>query len=167
MLIRKSRFSIALIWALAPLMAFAGLPRIGCICTQNGLHKFYCQRNRTVVVQERCSCCYGRQAAGNDISEDTGNCAANGMSCCGAKRVARGDGSPVVGANCPCRPVIDQSVVVATAKSLLDLDQSDRTPLVLAAIPAFVLVAAVSCDHARGDLPPPPDLVTTLGVLLI
>jgi len=29
------------------------------------------------------------------------------------------------------------------------------------------VVPAVCVDHARGDLPPPPDLVTTLGVLLI
>jgi hypothetical protein len=63
--------------------------------------------------------------------------------------------------------VIDQSVVIAAVKAVLDLDRADHTPLFLATVPAFVLAPGVSFDHARGDLPPPPDLVTTLGVLLI
>jgi hypothetical protein len=58
-------------------------------------------------------------------------------------------------------------VVITAAKATLDLDQAEHTPLFLSIAAIFDLVPAMCVDHARGDLPPPPDLVTTLGVLLI
>ena len=167
MSIRKSRFSIAVMWAMIPLMVFGSLPRIGCICA-NGQHKFFCERHLTSAQRvPQCSCCYGRQAASNETSGDTHSCPMSGTTCCGAKRVAKNSGSPAFATDCPCRSVVDQTVVITAVKAVLDLDPASHTALVLAAVPAFVVVPAVCFDHARGDLPPPPDLVTTLGVLLI
>ena len=57
--------------------------------------------------------------------------------------------------------------MIVAVKALLDLDQADHTPLFLAAAPIFANVPGICFDLNRGDLPPPPDLITTLGVLLI
>jgi hypothetical protein len=56
--------------------------------------------------------------------------------------------------------------VIRPVKAVLNLDLTDQTPLFLAPAPIFAIVP-VCFEHARGDLPPPPDLITTLGVLLI
>lgn len=163
---RKSKFSIAVMWAMIPLMVFGSLPRIGCICA-NGQHKFFCERHLTRAHDAQCSCCYGRQTAPSATAAKSGSCPNGVMNCCAAKRVTHHDGSPAFATDCPCRPVVDRPVVIAAVKALLDLDRVDQTPLFLATAPIFELVPSVSLDHARGNLPPPPDLVTTLGVLLI
>jgi hypothetical protein len=166
MSIRKTKFSIAVMWAMIPLMVFGSLPRIGCICA-NGQHKFFCERHlNSDQGAAQCSCCYGRHTVAGGTATDVRSCSTGEMSCCGAKRLAKDNESPSFAGDCPCRSVVDRPLVIAAVKVLLDLDQADHTPLFLAALPAFVLVPGVSFDHARGD-PPPPDLVTTLGVLLI
>src|SRR5258708_3016699 len=154
---RKSKFSIAVMWAMIPLMVFGSLPRIGCICA-NGQHKFFCERHLPGAQDAQCTCCYGQQTAAGKISRDMPGCPTSVMNCCGAKRVARSDGSPAFATDCPCRPVVDRPVVITAVKALLDLDHAAQTPLFLAAVPAFVVVPTVSFDHARGDIPPPPDL---------
>jgi hypothetical protein len=166
MFIRKSKLKIALMWAMIPLMVFGSLPRIGCICA-NGQHKFFCQRHLTGAHDAQCTCCYGRPTASSERAGKTRGCPTDVLTCCGAKRVSRHGESPAFGTDCPCRPVVDRAVVIAPVKAMLDLDQADHTPLVLAVAPIFALVPGVSVNHARGDLPPPPDLITTLGVLLI
>jgi hypothetical protein len=166
MSIRKSRFSIALMWGMIPLMVFGSLPRIGCICA-NGQHKFFCERHVEGAHDAQCACCYGRQATTRETASDGHSWPTSVMSCCGVKRASHDAGTPAFATDCPCRPVVDRPVVIAAVKALLDLDQAGHSPLFLAAVPAFVQVPSVSFDHARGDLPPPPDLVTTLGVLLI
>lgn len=153
-------------WAMIPLMVFGSLPRVGCICA-NGQHKFFCERHLTRAHNAQCTCCYGRQTVAGESAGKMRGSPTSVMACCGAKRVAKDNGSPAFATDCPCRPVVDRPVVIAAVKALLDLDRADHTPLFLAAAPIFELVPGVSFDHARGNLPPPPDLVTTLGVLLI
>ena len=166
MSIRKSRFSIAVMWAMIPLTVFAGLPRIGCVCA-SGQHKFFCERHLTQAGDAQCTCCYGRDEAKNAPSSRTHACSLATMNCCGAKRAAHNGTQPAFGADCPCRPVVDRSVTITVVKAVLDLDQAEHMPLFLSAVSTLPVVSRVSFDHARGALPPPPDLVTTLGVLLI
>jgi hypothetical protein len=166
MSIRKSRFTIAVLWAMIPLTVFAGIPRIGCICA-SGQHKVFCERHLMKAGGAQCACCYGRDAAKYQPANSAQACSLSTTSCCGAKRAAQDQKGPAFNTDCPCRPVVDRTVSIAAAKAVLDLDQADHTPLFLAALPIVAVVPAVSFDHARGDLPPPPDLITTLGVLLI
>ena len=166
MSIRKSRISIAVMWAMIPLTVLGGLPRIGCICA-NGQHKFFCERHLMKAGDAKCACCYGRGAAQSELANGTHSCPSVSMDCCGAKRASHDGKLPAFGVDCPCRPVVDRSVLITPIKAVLDLDQAAHTPLFLAAVPRMAVISAVSFDHARGELPPPPDLVTTLGVLLI
>lgn len=166
MSIRKSRFTIALMWAMIPLTVFGSIPRIGCICA-NGNHKFYCERHLMKTGAPRCACCYGRDGAQGGSAHAMHACRLGAKSCCGSKPVSNDGKLPALDAECPCRPVLDRPVFTLAVKAVLDLDQSDHTPLLVAVAPVLAIVPSVSFDHARGDLPPPPDLVTTLGVLLI
>ena len=119
------------------------------------------------VGDAQCACCYGRDAVKGSAANGMHACPLVAMTCCGAKRASHDGKLPAFGADCPCRPVVDRSVLITPLKAVLDLDQAGHTPLFLAAVPRMAVVPAVSFDHARGELPPPPDLVTTLGVLLI
>lgn len=164
--IRRNRFSIALLWAMIPLTVFGSIPRIGCICA-NGQHKFYCQRHLMKSGAPRCACCYGRDGAAGDSAQANQPCHLGARTCCGSRPVSNKGKLPALGAESPCRPVLDRPVFTIAVKAVLDLNQSEHTPLLPAVTPVLAIVPAVSFDHARGDLPPPPDLVTTLGVLLI
>ena len=55
---------------------------------------------------------------------------------------------------------------VGAGKATLALEPSVHAPLFLASVPIASLVAGVAVIHGESDLPP-PDLVTTLRVLLI
>jgi hypothetical protein len=166
MSVHRSRFAVALMWAMIPLMVFGSLPRVGCICA-SGQHKFFCERHLSSPDDARCTCCYGRQSPTGKTAGKAGNFRTSVLTCCGAKRGTHDNESPAFGVDCPCRPVIDRPVVITAVKATLDLNHADHTPLFLSTAPIFELVPAMCVHHARGDLPPPPDLVTTLGVLLI
>jgi hypothetical protein len=166
MAIRNSRFSIALVWAMIPLTVFGSIPRVGCICA-NGQHKFYCQRHLMQAGAPRCACCYGRDGATGDSTGSSQACRLGATACCGSNPASNDGKLPTLGAECPCRPVLDRPVFTIAVKAVLDLDQSEHAPLLLAVAPVLAVVPGVSFVHARGDVPPPPDLVTTLGVLLI
>jgi hypothetical protein len=86
---------------------------------------------------------------------------------CGAQGDESACGSPVFDMSRPCRPVVDRAVLLTAAKSSLDLDQVNHTPLFVAAelLPTFGISNAL--DYTHGELLPPPDLVITLGVMLI
>lgn len=154
---RKSRTAIALVWALVPLTVFGSLPRMGCICA-NGEHKFFCERHRSRDGEGRCVCCHGPAATGGSSGEKT---------CCRQKRAKGPSELPVVSSTRPCRPVLDQPLLLAAARSILDLDQAAHTPLCIAAAPLPTIDPCTTADATRAELLPPPDLVTTLGVLLI
>ena len=158
-------------WAMIPLTVFGAMPRIGCICA-NGQHKFFCERHLMKAGGPQCACCYGRHVAVKCRAAEGSRALRSGRQ---AKELLRGQSKRAAqvltraafDTDCPCRPVVDRTVSISAAKAVLDLDCADHMPLFLAALPILAVVPAVSFDHARGDLPPPPDLVTTLGVLLI
>jgi hypothetical protein len=55
---------------------------------------------------------------------------------------------------------------VTAAKAALDLDR-DVAPLFAAVELLSAVITPVAADFFRGESLPPPDLITTLGVLLI
>lgn len=72
------------------------------------------------------------------------------------------------GSDRPCRPVLDSSNFVNGPKSVSpDLDRGEHTPLFVAFEPLPALIPGIAHDFDRTRLLPPPDLVVTLGVLLI
>lgn len=158
----KPKFLAALVWTMVPLTVFGGLPRMGCICA-NGQHKFFCERASS-AREGLCRCCFG-EAAKPSRSEQDGNRTLK--SCCRHKRAVSTDGSAVLGTDRPCRPVLDYSTFVNGPRTALDLDCAGHTPLFVAFEPLPARVSTVAHDCERGALLPPPDLVVTLGVLLI
>ncbi len=92
---------------------------------------------------------------------------AGGHSCCRGAHGKRPSGSPELVTGRPCKPVVDRLESVTSAKAALDLNRVDPAPLFAAVENLPAVVTAVEADYASGDSPPPPDLVTTLGVLLI
>jgi hypothetical protein len=63
--------------------------------------------------------------------------------------------------------VLHQPVFLTVAKVAFDIDQTDGMPLFVAFEPLPVTVAEFVTDAHYGLALPPPDLVITLGVLLI
>jgi hypothetical protein len=61
---------------------------------------------------------------------------------------------------------VDRADLVTSAKAALDLDRVDLAPLFVAVEFLPAISTSVQVDSLR-ELLPPPDLVTTLGVLLI
>lgn len=155
---RNSYYSIALAWAMLPLTVFAGLPRMACICA-NGQHKFFCERHRMTANDEDCVCCYGRVRENRAV--------ARMRSCCTSQRVAQNAGPTACKSGRPCQSVVEQPAIIAAAKVVLDLDRADHEPFLLAAVPMLVCDSHLTLGAARGDVPPHPDRVATLGVLLI
>jgi hypothetical protein len=159
MAIRKSRFTIVMMWAMIPLIVFGSLPRMGCVCA-NGQHKVFCERHRQGTARGPCTCCdHAKSMASSKVAHDANEC---GM---------RGDEStcdfPAIDTARPCRPVVDRAVLLTAAKSSLDLDQAAHTPLFVAAELLPTSGISIAVDYTHGELLPPPDLVITLGVMLI
>ena len=159
----KTRFAAVLIWAMIPLTVFASLPRVGCICA-NGQHKFYCERSRMSGSEGLCTCCYGKGPAKAAVQGAT----STPMACCGHERSRCANRMAAVASDRPCRPVLDRSIFVQGAKaSSIDLARAEHAPLFTAVGLLPLLACGVAHDFDRRELLPPPDLVITLGVLLI
>ncbi len=159
MAIRKSRFTIVMMWAMIPLIVFGSLPRMGCVCA-NGQHKVFCERHRQGTARGPRTCCdHGKLMASSKAGHDANQCAAQGdQSKCD---------SPAFDTCRPCRPVVDRAVLLTAAKSSLELDQAAHTPLFVAAKLMPASGPSIAADSTHGELLPPPDLVITLGVMLI
>ena len=165
---RKSRLSIALVWAMLPLTVLGSLPRMGCICA-DGQHKIFCERYRMNAADEGCVCCHGRPGKKNEVARKTDRGSAAGeRACCKSKRPVHKTGElPTFCSGRPCRAVVDRPALITAVKVVLDLDQADQEPLLLALHPVSVDATSVSLEASHDNRPPPTDLITTLGVLLI
>jgi hypothetical protein len=159
MAIRKSRFTIVMIWAMIPLIVFGSLPRLGCVCA-NGQHRIFCERHRQATARGQCACCdHAKLMASSKAGHDANECGARGdESACD---------SPAFDTGRPCRPVVDRAVLLTAAKSSLNLDQAAHTPLFVAVELLPASGPSIAADYTHGELLPPPDLVITLGVMLI
>ena len=159
MVIRKSRFTIVMMWAMIPLVVFGSVPRMGCVCA-NGQHKVFCERHRQGTARGPCGCCdHAKLMASSKAGRDANECGARGdESACD---------SPAFDTGRPCRPVVDRAVLLTAAKSSLDLDQSAHTPLFVAVQLKPASGPSIAADSTHGELLPPPDLGITLGVMLI
>jgi hypothetical protein len=164
MLLQKSRFTIALLWAMIPLTVFGSQPRMGCICA-NGQHKLFCQRHLQRDTDRRCTCCYGKDTA--DPAADDGVQGPRKASCCACNGTTGKSDRPSVQSDRPCRPVLDKTIYLTGPKWSLDLDRLGAAPLFLAFESRPVIERSIVAGGHRGELLPPPDLVVTLGVLLI
>jgi hypothetical protein len=163
--IRKPRIAKLLMWAMVPLIVFGSMPRMGCICA-DGQHKTFCQRHLQGNRAGACVCCEGRMAAADACGTEKPPAPAGKHSCCQSAGGKCPAGRPSLTQGRPCRPVVDRTEIVTSAKAALDLDGVDHTPLFVAVEFLPAIVSSIEVDYAR-ELLPPPDLVTTLGVLLI
>ncbi len=165
MLTRKSRITKVLLWAMIPLVVFGSLPRMGCVCA-DGQHKTFCQRHLQGTKAGECVCCE-RHAVAADAREKTDKPTAPAArhTCCQGRVDKSISGHPELNSNRPCKPVVDQLVLLTAAKS--SFDRIDHAPLFATVGPLPALVSCVAAEFVRGESLPPPDLVTTLGVLLI
>lgn len=159
MAIRKTRFTIVMMWAMIPLIVFGSLPRIGCICA-NGQHKTFCERHRQGTARGPCTCCdHARMAESSKAAPEARKCEASSVeSACD---------NPAFDLNRPCRAVVDRTVVLSLAKVVLDLDQPDHATVFITNELVSVAGPTIAAEHTRRELLPPPDLVVTLGVMLI
>jgi len=148
------------------LTVFGGVPRLGCICA-NGQHKFFCERQGNCGAGARCICCFGKATAKSGNGRRPRNAPSGGMACCRRARDLHRPLSVAIDADRPCRPIIDQSVLLSGASPSLDLDGVVHTPLFVASegLPAIGLCTEVNVN--RAEPLPPPGLVGTFGVLLI
>ena len=162
MSIRKTRITKVLMWAMIPLIVFGSMPRMGCICA-DGQHKMFCQRHLQGNRSGGCVCCQGMKAAAGGGHSTT---PVDKPACCHAGGKCS-SGCPSLTEGRPCRPVVDRSDIVTAAKAALDLDRVDAAPTFAAVELLPAVVAPVAADFFRGESLPPPDLITTLGVLLI
>jgi hypothetical protein len=165
-LTRKILTGRILTWAMIPLIVFGSLPRIGCICA-DGTHKAFCQRHLQGNRAGECVCCERRNVKADVCGAADQPAHAARHACCQSAKEKCGSRCPGLSHGRPCRPVLDQTDVLASAKPVLDLDRSDELPLFVAVELLPVTLASVAADYLRGESLPPPDLVTTLGVLLI
>jgi hypothetical protein len=149
--------------AMIPLIVFGSLPRIGCVCA-DGTHKLFCQRHRQGNRIGECVCCEKRNAQADVCDAEKSASPVAGHACCQSAQGKCSSGCPGLSHGRPCRPVLDRSDIVTPAKPALDLAPVDAVPLFAA---AQILPAVADADYPRGESLPPPDLVTTLGVLLI
>jgi hypothetical protein len=161
--IRKSRFTIALMWALIPVVAFAAQPRMGCICA-NGQHKFFCQRHSEGSQDARCTCCFGR---GSETGKSAAKACCGGMACCGRTHETCESKDPVMGATRSCRPVVETATFLNGSKAPVDLQLADAAPLFVALDVLPLQTGSMAAEVDRTRSLPPPDLVVTLGVRLI
>ena len=76
-------------------------------------------------------------------------------------------GCPDLSQGRPCRPVVDRADIVNPAKATLDLQRADLAPQFAAVEVVPEIIPGVAAEFILGERLPPPDLVTTLGVLLI
>jgi hypothetical protein len=160
MAIRKSRFTIVMMWAMIPLIVFGSLPRMGCICA-NGQHKVFCERHREGTAGGQCACCdHAKLMASSKAGPDANVCCRSH----GDESVCE---SPALDTSRPCRPIVDRAVLLTAAKSSLDRDGSAHTPLFVAVQLLPSAGPSIAADYTHADLLPPPDLVITLGVMLI
>jgi hypothetical protein len=155
-----------LTWAMIPLIVFGSLPRIGCICA-DGTHKAFCQRHLQGNRAGECVCCERRNVKADACESGEHQVQTAGHTCCQSAKEKCGSGCPGLSHGRPCRPVIDRTEIVTSAKSALDRDRIEQLPLFVAVELLPVIVASVEADYLRGESLPPPDLITTLGVLLI
>jgi hypothetical protein len=163
--VRKTRITKVLMWAMIPLIVFGSMPRMGCICA-DGQHKTFCQRHLQGNRAGACVCCEGRLGAADACAIEKPRAPAGRHACCQSAGGKCPAGCPSLTQGRPCRPVVDRAEIVTSAKAALDLDRVDHTPLFVAVELLPAIVSSVEVDYAR-ELLPPPDLVTTLGVLLI
>jgi len=156
---RKSRATIFMMWAMVPLTVFAGLPRIGCVCA-NGQHKTFCERHRQGTARGPCTCCdHAKMAAGSKVAREADVCRSQSEeSACGGSEFDTGR---------PCRAVVDRTVVLTVAKVVVELDQPDHATVFIANELMPATGPSIAAIFTRGELLPPPDLVVTLGVMLI
>src|SRR6266478_4078896 len=113
MAIRKSRFTIVMMWAMVPLVVFGSLPRIGCVCA-NGQHKAFCERHHQGAAGGQCTCCdHAKLMARSNAGHEVNNC--------GARDDQSACDSPAFDMGRPCRPVVERAVLLTAAKSSLDL----------------------------------------------
>jgi hypothetical protein len=159
MAIRKSRFTIVMMWAMIPLVVFGSLPRMGCVCA-NGQHKIFCERHRQGTAGVHCVCCDHTKVVAHSK-------AAHDANVCGSQSDESACDGAAFDTGRPCRPVVDRALLLTAAKSSLDLDQAAHTPL-FAAVQLFPASGpSIAADYSHGELLPPPDPVITLGVMLI
>jgi hypothetical protein len=167
MLTRKSRITKVVLWAMIPLVVFGSLPRMGCVCA-DGQHKTFCQRHLQGTKAGECVCCERHDVA-VDAREKTDKPTAPAArhTCCQGRIGKSSSGRPELNSDRPCKPVVDQLVLLTAAKSSIDLDRIDHAPLFATVEPLPALLRCVTVESIRAESLPPPDLVTTLGVLLI
>jgi hypothetical protein len=160
--IRKTRITKVLMWAMIPLIVVGSMPRMGCICA-DGQHKMFCQRHLQGNRTGGCVCCQGQKAVADGCatkhSPTQGCCQSAGGKCSSE--------CPSLAEGRPCRPVVDRNDIVTATKAALDLDRVDAAPPFAAVELLPAVIAPVAADFFRGESLPPPDLITTLGVLLI
>ena len=166
MTLRKSPIAKILTWAMIPLIVFGSLPRIGCICA-DGTHKVFCQRHLQGNRTGGCVCCERRNARADACGTEDQPGRPAQHSCCQSANEKCGSGCPGLSHGRPCRPVLDRTDIVTLGKPALDLDRIDQMRVFVAVELLPAIVAAVEADYLRGESLPPPDLITTLGVLLI
>jgi len=164
--IRKTRITKVLMWAMIPLIVFGSMPRMGCICA-DGQHKMFCQRHLQGSRSGGCVCCQGLKASANACASHQSATPSERPACCQSAGGKCASGCPSLTEGRPCRPVVDRSDIVTAAKAALDLDRVDAAPMFAAVELLPAVVAPVAADFFRGESLPPPDLITTLGVLLI
>ncbi|MBI3863188.1 MAG: hypothetical protein HY290_14955 [Planctomycetia bacterium] len=150
----RHRLSTAFVWALVPLIAVGGMPRISCICP-GGQHKLFCDKPLDKA------CCQA-------TSEQPSN-----RSCCHksaghgpARKLQQSAGATLTNAGCT-RYLVSPSVptlqkIVSTPNPLPDWATFDPAPALLAVLSS----ASVSeCD--RDYALPVPDLIIAHQVFLI
>jgi hypothetical protein len=153
-------------WGMIPLTVFGSVPRIGCICS-NGQHKFFCERIRHGDAEGPCTCCHPKVTAKPGSPRETQTRPAGARNCCPRNRGSEPAEFPVVRSESPCRPVVDKAVFLSVVKSALDFDRADGTPLFAAIEPLPEFGRCAAADLHNREFLPAPDLVVTLGVLLI
>src|SRR5262245_52510674 len=163
MAIRKIRITKVLKWVMIPLIVLGSMPRMGCVCA-DGQHKMFCQRHLQGNRTGGCVCCQGMKAAGDGCHSAT---PVDKPACCQTAGRKCASGCPSLTEGRPCRPVVDRSDIVTAAKAALDLDRVEAAPMFAAVELLPAVIAPVATDFFRGESLPPPDLITTLGVLLI
>ncbi len=148
-----------------PLIVLGSLPRMGCICA-DGQHKTFCQRHLQGNREGGCVCCEGRKDAATTRGSEKADLSTKGRTCCqgGGKRSSE---SPGFSQGRPCRPVVDRTEIVTPAKASLDLDRVDVLPHFLAVQQPSAVTPVIAQRVTLENRVLRPDLITTLGVLLI
>lgn len=162
----RTPLSAAVVWAMIPLAAWAGMPSRACVCA-NGDVKLFCARGTLTATSHEhehasprgANCCGSGNVAEADSNDDL-DCCGSGFCCHGSESNGAG-----IGTKACCKPILSAPSIAPRIASV----PSDQLPAIVGTAPQVgdLLRPSLDADLAEINTGPPVDRVIVFRSLLI